>query len=302
LLLLTDDGDLTLKLSHPRYEHAKSYLVLVDRKPGTDTLAHFRRGIQLDDGVTAPSHWRVLEHPAMVPPSDDPSTDEGVWLHVTMHEGRKRQIRRMAAAEKLQVRRLVRVGLGSLRLDRKLRPGESRSLTRREMQQLLDEADAVEPAAIPRRREQGAGAAARGPAGRAPRQAVAAAYTSQRRPSGAAAQPSGPHPRGPRREDQPEREPGRRPPYAGGPKPGPRPAGPRSSGPRREDPPEREPGRRPPYAGGPKPGPRPAGPRSSGPRREDQPEREPGRRPPYAGGPKPGPRPAGPRSSGPRRE
>ncbi len=228
LLLLTDDGDLTLKLSHPRYEHAKSYLVLVDRMPGTDTLAHFRRGIQLDDGVTAPSHWRVLEHPAMVPPSEDPSADEGVWLHVTMHEGRKRQIRRMASAEKLQVRRLVRVGLGSLRLDRKLRPGESRALTRREIQQLLDDAEAVEPAVAPKR-------------------AAAATHPSQRKAPGAPARPSGPQSRGPRREDQPDREPGRRPPYAGGPKPGPRPSGarptgPRPGGPRREDQPDREPG------------------------------------------------------------
>lgn len=103
LLLLTDDGDLTLKLSHPRFEHVKTYLVLVDRMPGSDTLARFRRGIQLDDGVTAPSQWRVLEHPAIVPPPADPAAAEGVWLHVTMHEGRKRQIRRMAMAENLQV-------------------------------------------------------------------------------------------------------------------------------------------------------------------------------------------------------
>ncbi|MEI2691865.1 MAG: pseudouridine synthase [Anaerolineae bacterium] len=142
LLLLTDDGDLTLKLSHPRYEHAKTYLVLVDRPPGTDTLARFRRGIQLDDGVTAPSQWRVLEHPVVLPPSNDPAAAEGIWLHVTLYEGRKRQVRRMAAAEQMQVRRLVRIGVGSLKLDRKLQPGQNRALTRRELDSLLEEIDA----------------------------------------------------------------------------------------------------------------------------------------------------------------
>lgn len=253
LLLLTDDGDLTLKLSHPRFEHPKSYLVLVDRQPGTDTLAHFRRGILLDDGVTAPSHWRVLEHPAVVPPSDDPDAGEGVWLYVTMHEGRKRQIRRMAAAEKMQVRRLVRVGLGSLRLDRKLRPGESRALTRRELQQLLDDAAAVELEDASRRREKGAGPAGREPGRRPP---YAGGPKPGPRPSGP--RPTGPRAGGPRREDEFEREPGRRPPYAGGPKPGPRP-----TGPRREEQAERGP-RRPSAASQPRSGGRPSSGRPGG--------------------------------------
>jgi 23S rRNA pseudouridine2605 synthase len=242
LLLLTDDGDLTLKLSHPRFEHVKTYLVLVDRVPGTDSLARYRRGILLEDGMTAPSQWRVLEHPAVVPPPDDPAAEEGVWLHVTMHEGRKRQIRRMAAAEKLQVRRLVRVGLGSLRLDRKLRPGESRPLTHREMQQLLQEVEGAAPPVVPRRREKSGESPNRGQSGRAPGQAVPGPRPSGPRPSGARGG-------GPRREDQPEREPGRRPPYASGPKPGPRTA--RAQPKRRagaapgEDRPEREPRRAP---------------------------------------------------------
>ncbi|MFZ2489496.1 MAG: pseudouridine synthase, partial [Anaerolineae bacterium] len=180
LLVLTDDGDLTLKLSHPRYEHPKTYLVLVDRVPGTDTLARFRRGILLDDGVTAPSTWRVLEHPAMVPPSSDPDAQTGVWLHVTLYEGRKRQVRRMAAAENMQVRRLVRVSIGSLRLDRKLQPGQSRPLTRRELDELQREADEQPDSVVPRRKPAGERspepAARRSSAGRAaasaPRPAV----------------------------------------------------------------------------------------------------------------------------------
>ncbi len=327
LLLLTDDGDMTLKLSHPRYEHAKTYLVLVDRVPGTDTLARFRRGIQLDDGVTASSQWRVLEHPAVVPPTDDPDATEGVWVHVTMHEGRKRQIRRMAAAENLQVRRLVRIGVGSLKLDRKLRPGESRPLTRRELESLLEEAEGEGPPIVPRRREQSnppsAHRALRADGSMPGPRSVALRSGGPRsgpKPSGPRRDDApdrgprpGPRPSGPRRDDAPERQPDRRGPYAGGPRP---------AGPRRDDAPERQPGRRGPYAGGPRPGgprrddapergPRP-GPRPSGPRRDDAPERQPDRRGPYAGGPRPagprrddapdrGPRP-GPRSSGPRRD
>jgi pseudouridine synthase len=136
LLLLTNDGDLTLRLSHPRYQHRKTYLVLLKRPPSTETLAHFRQGIQLEDGMTAPSKWRVLEKPPTVPPAAEDVEDQGTWVHVTLREGRKRQIRRMAAAENLGVRRLIRVGMGPLGLDRKLKPGESRPLTRAELQQL----------------------------------------------------------------------------------------------------------------------------------------------------------------------
>lgn len=219
LLLLTDDGDLTLKLSHPRFEHVKTYLVLVDRMPGSDTLARFRRGIQLDDGVTAPSQWRVLEHPAIVPPPADPAAAEGVWLHVTMHEGRKRQIRRMAMAENLQVRRLVRIGLASLRLDRKLRPGESRPLTRLEMQQLKDAVAGQDLPDVPRGQERGRqtrpGRTPERPGGgqRAPR-------PTGPRPAGARPQS---RPGSPRREGPP-REPGPRGPYEREER-GPRPAG-----------------------------------------------------------------------------
>ena len=337
LLLLTDDGDITLKLSHPRFEHSKTYLVLVDRPPGSDTLARYRRGIQLDDGVTAPSQWRVLEHPVVLPPSDDPEAAEGVWLHVTMHEGRKRQIRRMAAAENMQVRRLVRIGVGSLKLDRKLRPGESRPLTRRELENLVEEVESAGPPAAPQRR--------------AVAGIVAARQVGGPRPAGPRREDAperGPRPSGPRRDDAPERGPRPSGPYRGGPRPtgprredapergperGPRPAGPyrggpRPAGPRREDAPERGPERGPRPAGprsgdAPERGPRPSGPyrggpRPAGPRRDDAPERGPRPSGPYRGGPRPagprsddaperGPRPSGPyrggpRPAGPRRE
>ena len=140
LQLLTNDGELTLRLSHPRYEHTKTYFVLLDHIPGTDTLARFRRGIELEDGRTFPSEWRVMEKPPIVAPPADPAMAQGVWVLVTLREGRKRQIRRMAAAEKLGVRRLIRIGMGPLRLDRKLRPGQSRPLTSTELRQIQEPA------------------------------------------------------------------------------------------------------------------------------------------------------------------
>ena len=140
LQLLTNDGELTLRLSHPRYEHTKTYLVLLDRIPGTNSLARFRRGIELEDGRTSPSEWRMLEKPPSVSPPADPAQAQGVWVQVTLREGRKRQIRRMAAAERLAVRRLIRIGMGPLRLDRKLRPGQSRPLTGAELRLLQEPA------------------------------------------------------------------------------------------------------------------------------------------------------------------
>lgn len=136
LLLLTDDGELTLRLSHPRYEHVKTYYVLLNRAPGTDTLARVRRGIDLGDGVTAPSDWKVVEKPPSVQPLPDVEPADGAWVRVIMREGKKRQIRRIAAAEHLSVRRLIRVQIGPLTLDRKLKPGQSRPLTRGEIQRL----------------------------------------------------------------------------------------------------------------------------------------------------------------------
>ena len=98
LLLLTDDGEMTLRLSHPRYEHVKTYYVLLNRAPGTDTLARVRRGIDLGDGTTAPSDWKVIDKPPSVHPLPDTEQPDGAWIRVIMREGKKRQIRRMAAS------------------------------------------------------------------------------------------------------------------------------------------------------------------------------------------------------------
>jgi pseudouridine synthase len=104
-MVLTNDGDLTHKLSHPSFEHTKTYKVTVYGQPDKETLESWERGIWLDGTRTAPCYVRVLEQ--------NPKT---TTLRVIMIEGRKRQIRRIAAMLGHPVRRLVRTHIGQLGL------------------------------------------------------------------------------------------------------------------------------------------------------------------------------------------
>lgn len=134
LVLLTDDGELAHKLTHPRFQHPKTYFVLVGQRPTQNALEQFRTGIDLPEGRTAPAQIRVVEH---LPPdlrlSKGPS--EGVWLEVVLREGKKRQIRHMTAAIGYPALRLVRWAIGPLTLS-KLRLGESEHLDRSEVSAL----------------------------------------------------------------------------------------------------------------------------------------------------------------------
>ena len=94
LLLLTDDGDLAYRLTHPRYRVAKEYLATVAGVPGPPDLEVLRSGVKLDDGVTAPAEVRRVA--------------PGV-LELTLHEGRKRQVRRMCEAVGHPVTELERI-------------------------------------------------------------------------------------------------------------------------------------------------------------------------------------------------
>ena len=125
LVLLTNDGDLANKLTHPRYGHQKEYRVLVATRPDDKQLGAWRRGILLEDGYqTAPADVRVTE-----------TQGKGAWLRVIMGEGRKRQIREIAAQLGLPVVRIVRTRIGSLRLG-KLKVREWRFLTAEEVESL----------------------------------------------------------------------------------------------------------------------------------------------------------------------
>ena len=120
LLLLTNDGDLAHRLAHPRYGVEKVYMADVDGDPDADTVRRLARGVELDDGVTAPARVRRL----------------GLGrLELVLHEGRNRQVRRMCEAVGHPVRRLRRTGYAGLSGDA-LEPGTWRDLTRDEVEQL----------------------------------------------------------------------------------------------------------------------------------------------------------------------
>ncbi|MBI3257620.1 MAG: rRNA pseudouridine synthase, partial [Actinobacteria bacterium] len=120
LLLLTNDGDLTFRLTHPSFGVEKEYLAEVRGAPTRASLRRLREGVDLDDGVTSPAKV------ALTPPH---------LLTITIHEGRNRQIRRMCEAVGHPVIRLVRTRIGPL-VDRRLPPGSWRELTRDEVRSL----------------------------------------------------------------------------------------------------------------------------------------------------------------------
>jgi 23S rRNA pseudouridine2605 synthase len=125
LILMTNDGELTNRLTHPRYGHQKEYRVLVAKRPEPEQLATWRRGVVLEDGYkTAPANVYA-----------EVGAGKGCWLRLSMGEGRKRQIREIGSLLGLPVVRIVRIALGSLRLGT-LKPGDWRHLTESEVAEL----------------------------------------------------------------------------------------------------------------------------------------------------------------------
>ncbi|WP_436796104.1 pseudouridine synthase [Actinospongicola halichondriae] len=127
LLLLTNDGEVTHRLTHPSYGVEKEYLAHVSGRPSRGALRSLREGVELDDGMTAPAKVALVE-PDVV--------------KLVIHEGRNRQVRRMCEAVGHPVVRLVRVRIGPI-TDRSLAPGEARRLE-------VDEVRALERAAVAR--------------------------------------------------------------------------------------------------------------------------------------------------------
>ena len=130
LLLLTNDGDLAARLTHPRHEVERMYEAYVSGTPDTDAIEQLRRGIPLDGRRTMPADVKVLSKN----PAKAGHHDKAVLL-ITIREGRNRQVRRMCEAVGHPVRRLRRVRIGPI-VDRRLRPGEWRELTRQEVEKL----------------------------------------------------------------------------------------------------------------------------------------------------------------------
>ena len=126
LLVLTNDGDLTYRLTHPRYEVEKEYWAAVSPAPDATALERLRRGIEIDGALRRPVALKRL------------SADAGFDLAITIREGRKREVRRMLEAAGLRVTRLRRVREGGLALPR-LAEGAVRPLTPSELRLLSGE-------------------------------------------------------------------------------------------------------------------------------------------------------------------
>jgi 23S rRNA pseudouridine2605 synthase len=128
LLVLTNDGELTHRLTHPSFGVVKTYLAEVDGDPAPAAVRRLREGVELDDGLTAPARVKVVQRRG-------PTTA----IELAIHEGRNRQVRRMCEAVGHPVRRLVRTRIGPLR-DGSLEPGAWRALTPTEVRRLYEAA------------------------------------------------------------------------------------------------------------------------------------------------------------------
>lgn len=124
LLLLTNDGELAMRLSHPRYGVPKVYRVKLSACPTQEDFAILRQGIRLEDGMAAPARAHVVD-----------KLKTNAWVEIEVHEGRKREVRRMFEALNYFVEKLVRIRVGSVELGR-LPLGELRPLSLSEIKSL----------------------------------------------------------------------------------------------------------------------------------------------------------------------
>ena len=142
LVLLTNHGQLQHRLSSPQYGHPRTYWVQVERRPEAEAIAQLCQGVMIQGRPTRPAQVQRLTSEPVLPPRDPPiryrKSVPTCWLEMVLTEGRNRQVRRMTAAVGHPTLRLVRWAIGSLTLAG-LRPGEWRSLSTAEVQQLLSE-------------------------------------------------------------------------------------------------------------------------------------------------------------------
>lgn len=124
LLLITNDGDFAYRVLHPSKKIPKTYVVKVKGIVHEDAMERLRRGVRLEDGLTAPAKVKKIR-----------LSESNSWVEITIYEGRKRQIRRMLEKVGHPVIKLRRIAIGSLKLG-DLRPGEMRRLTVEEVKRL----------------------------------------------------------------------------------------------------------------------------------------------------------------------
>ena len=126
LVILTTDGDFFQRMSHPRYQKPRTYLVKVKGMPGAKEIQHLRHGVKLSDGLTLPADVKLIR-----------ALRANSWWQVVVREGRNRLIRRIFQKIRHPVLRLLRVRYGRLELGG-LKPGQYRYLTREEVDSLLE--------------------------------------------------------------------------------------------------------------------------------------------------------------------
>jgi 23S rRNA pseudouridine2605 synthase len=130
ILILTNDGDFANKLTHPKHEVDKVYVAKVKGIANKENLRPLTHGVKIDGKKTAPARYEII--------SVDPVTSTSI-VQITIHEGRNHQVKKMFQAVGLPVQKLKREQYGNLDL-RGLRPGDYRSLSKKEVSSLLNEA------------------------------------------------------------------------------------------------------------------------------------------------------------------
>ena len=141
LLLLTDDGRLAARITGPKAKIPKTYLAQVERVPEQAALMALRLGVTVQGYHTRPAIVELMDSEPDLPPRSIPirfrKNVPTAWLKLTIHEGKKRQIRHMTAAVGHPTLRLVRIAIGPVILG-DLKPGEWRELSKAELQALRD--------------------------------------------------------------------------------------------------------------------------------------------------------------------
>lgn len=130
LMLLTNNGELANRLMHPKYQMPREYAVRVLGEVTDEQLQQMLDGVELEDG---PAKFESIREAG--------GKGSNHWYHVSLREGRNREVRRLWESQDIRVSRLIRIRFGSIELDSKLKAGQHRELTPGELNQLLNETD-----------------------------------------------------------------------------------------------------------------------------------------------------------------